>query len=528
MSTSEFPARRFGIPRPQTAAGPIATEVWLVGALVVIAAAIRIVVINDQSYWADEALTAYEAKLPFAGMLSVVVHFETTPPLYFVVIWVWAHLFGTGEVALRSVSLLAGVALVPIAYVATRELVSRWAGVVAAAFVTVNPFLIWYSQEARAYMLLAVLTGLSFMWFVRARRDPSKRNVLWWAAASSLALMTHFFAGFAVFPEAVWLLWLARTRLMASAVAVVAVVQVAMLPFALIDTSHGTWWIAAEPKLARVSQAIAEWGVSIEYRRTTTSQALLGGAALLLAVGLLLAFAGDRRTREGAKVGGVIVAFVWLAPLALSVFGQDYFLSRNAIPAIVPLAMVIAAACVVPRARLAGAALAVALLAMFSYAAARVQTHPYLERPNWRAVAHALGDAFVPRAVLVANGTTGDPLKIYLPHVTWVQPAHGLTIKEVDIVGAIKRLPLVRIGRNGRPVSLKPHMRRPVGAPVPRSVSVRDATLIARFRVDNWIIARYELSRPVHLTTKQLNAIAPRYFRRTPQALMIFYQRPGR
>ena len=56
----------------------------------------------------DEALTAYEAQLPFGAMINTVVHVETTPPLYFVLIWAWAHVFGNGEVALRSVSLLAG------------------------------------------------------------------------------------------------------------------------------------------------------------------------------------------------------------------------------------------------------------------------------------------------------------------------------------------------------------------------------------------------------------------------------------
>jgi mannosyltransferase len=529
MSTSEYSARRFGLPRLRDVTGPIATEAWLLGALVVIATVIRIVVINDQSYWADEALTAYEARLPFGDMLNVVLHFETTPPLYFVVIWAWGHLFGTGEVALRSVSAIAGVAMVPIAYVAGRELVSRWAGVVAAALVTVNPFLIWYSQEARSYMLLAALTGLSFMWFVRARRDPSRRSVLWWAVTSALALMTHFFAGFAVLPEAAWLLWISRTRLVAAAVGAVIVVQGAMLPFALIDTSHGTWWISHEPRLSRIWQAVAEWGVSIEYRRTTISRTFLAAAVLLLAVGLLLTLAGDRRTREGARVGGSIAAFVWLAPLALGLLGQDYFLSRNVIPAVIPLAVAIGAACVVPRARIAGGALAVGLLALFSVAAVQVQTHPYLQRPNWRAVAHALDDADVPRAVLVAGGTTADPLKIYLPRVTWVQPARGLTIREVDIVGATKRLPLVRVGRSGRPAGRgHRHRRRLIGSPVPRAASVPGATLITRFRVDNWIVARFRLKHPIHLTAGQLTRLAPRYFRRTPQALLVFFQRPGR
>jgi uncharacterized membrane protein len=157
LSTSEYPAERFAGSRLGAGAGarPIPADVWAVGVLVVLAAVIRIVTIDNQSLWRDEALTAYEAHLPFGAMLNTVAHVETTPPLYVVLIWAWAHLFGIGEVALRSVSTIAGIALVPIAYLCARELVSRRAGVVAAALVAVNPYLIWNSQEARAYMLLA-------------------------------------------------------------------------------------------------------------------------------------------------------------------------------------------------------------------------------------------------------------------------------------------------------------------------------------------------------------------------------------
>ena len=52
------------------------------------------------------------------------------------------------------------------------------------------------------------------------------------------------------------------------AVAAVAVVELAMLPFAFADTSHGTDWIAAIPLVNRVAQAIPEWGVSTLFRRT--------------------------------------------------------------------------------------------------------------------------------------------------------------------------------------------------------------------------------------------------------------------
>jgi mannosyltransferase len=528
MGTSDFPATRLdGLwLRVLDGARSVPSDVWAVVAITSIAAAIRIVTIDNQSFWADEALTAYEAHLPFGAMMNTVAHTETTPPLYFVLIWLWAKVFGTSEAALRSISTISGIALVPIAYLSARELVSRWAGVLAAAFVAVNPFLIWFSQEARAYMLLAALTGAGFLWFARARADPSRRNLTWWAVMSALALTTHFFAGFAVAPEAVWLLWRWRERQVILVVACVAAVQLAMAPFALIDTTHGTGWIAAVPRLHRVGTAALEWGLSVLYRRSTITEGFIGVGALLLVVALLLACAGDRRTRDGARVGAVVGAFVLLAPLVLAFVGQDYWLSRNVIPAVIPLMTMVAAACVVPRARILGGALAAALLAMFASAAFVVQTSPYLHRPEWRNVARALGVALEPRAILAAGGSTANPLKIYLPHVRWAQGRRvAVVVDEIDVVGATKRLALVSDRQHPKLDLLAPQPRPAHGSPVPRATAPPGARLISRFKVDNWIVARFALNHPKRLSIRQLTRLAPRFFKHTPQALLVFTQR---
>jgi 4-amino-4-deoxy-L-arabinose transferase-like glycosyltransferase len=435
--------------------------------------------------------------------------------------------FGTGEIALRSVSAIAGVALVPIAYLAARELVSRWAGVLAAAFVTVNPFLIWYSQEARAYMLLACLCGASFLFFVRARSDPSRRNLISWAVFSALAVTTHFFAGFLIAPEALWLVWVARNRIAVVAVAAVGVVQLAVLPLAVTDTTHGPQWIARVPLRHRVASSILEWAVSLLQRRGTMSGAFLGGAVLLVLVALLVIVGGDGRTRRGAAVAAAIAGFVFLAPLALALVGQDYFLSRNEIPAFVPLATLLAAACAAPRMRAVGTGLAIALLAMFSAAAIYVQTHPFLERPDWRHVAHALGPPLAPRAIMAADGLTADPLKIYLPNVDWTAPRNRkVLISEVDVVGATKRIVLAPVAhlavRREAPASAG------TGRPLPRSTPPPGMRLLARFRVNNWVVAKFAFQHPRSLSIRQLSAMAPRFFRRAPAALLLFTEPAAR
>jgi mannosyltransferase len=532
MSTAEYPATQGREEVGQWWRERVRTvpwEAWALLGLIAVATAIRIVVINNQSIWTDEALTAYEARLPFGPMVHVVLNVETTPPLYFGLIWVWAKIFGTSVIALRSVSTIAGILLVPLAYQCGRELVSRRVGLLAAAFVTVNPFLIYYSQEARSYMLLTALSGASFLWFLRTRRDPSRRNVVVFVIWSALALMTHFFAGFLVAAEVLWLLWLNRSRLIVSAAAVLLVVQGAMLPFAASDRAHGTSWVGMIHLHNRVANAIAEWAVSIMFRRTSIVTAFALGAGFLVLVTVLVLAGGDRRTKTAAKLTAFLVAFVWLVPIALKLIHQDYFLSRNVMPAVVPLVVLIAAACLAPRTRIFGGILAAVLLGLFIWSGIRVQTHPYLERPNWRSVADAIGPASVPRVILAANGTTADPLKIYLPHTLWSEPLNKkMEVQEVYVVGATKRLALAQLSKTDLTRRRGRHQGFNVGAPLPALSGPPGAVLVRRFPLHNWVLAQFELARPMRLDYLQVYARAHLFFHHTPRDVLVIFQKPGR
>jgi mannosyltransferase len=536
MSTSGVPALRFGPEPPRgldrlRALVPASAETWALAGLILVAVVIRIVLIDNQSLWSDEALTAHEAQLPFGDMLHIVSTVETTPPLYFVLTWLWAKVFGTSAVALRAVSAIAGVALVPLAFGAARRLFSGGAGVVAAAIVAVNPFLIWYSQEARSYMLLAALSAAGFLCFVHALERPSRRWLVAWALLNALALMTHFFAGFIVAPEVAWLLWRHRRRAVLLAIAAVAVVQAAMLPFAVSDTGHGTGWIASVPRLHRIATMTLDWGGSLLSRKGTLGIGLGAWAMVLAMVVALVVLSGDRRTWRGAWIAGSIAAFVILVPIGAAVLGQDYFLSRNVIPAFVPLAVLIAGGFAAPRVWPVGAGLAVVLIGGFAAATAWVQTHPALQRPDWRAVAQALGPAPRTRAILATGGTTADALKIYLPGVSWVQPqGHRVLIDEIDVVGAQKKMALAQ--RPGlasdvtNPIPALAPAR--VGRPVPVLRAPAGTRRISRFPVRNWVIGRYRLRHPRRLDVYQLVAMAHRFFRHTPATLLVFIQEPRR
>ena len=139
--------------------------------------------IGHQGFWFDEGNTALLVHFSLGKMLGLIPHTESTPPLYYCVAWVWARIFGSGETALRSLSALAGVAMIPVVYGAGARLVSRRAGVFAAAFAACSPLLIWYSQEARSYQLLALVSALSLLAFAHARARPTRGTLAAWVIA---------------------------------------------------------------------------------------------------------------------------------------------------------------------------------------------------------------------------------------------------------------------------------------------------------------------------------------------------------
>jgi len=154
------PRRRF-----PSRASALSDRVYLgLGAAVLLGAALRFSTLDARSYWVDEAYTVDLAQKGFVdAMASFADPIEATPPFYFVLAWLWAQVFGVGEVGLRSLSALIGTLTILVVYAIGARLVSRRVGLVAAVIAAVSPILIWHAQDARAYATVILLSGLSFL-----------------------------------------------------------------------------------------------------------------------------------------------------------------------------------------------------------------------------------------------------------------------------------------------------------------------------------------------------------------------------
>jgi mannosyltransferase len=392
---------------------------WIVAGLTVLGAVLRFATLGVQAYHHDEIVTASRVlRVGFGHAMDAVGFSESAPPLYYALAWLWTQVAGTSEWGLRSLSALAGVATIPVVYLIGRELRGARAGLLAAALVAVNPMLLWYSQEARAYALLGLFCALSLLFCVRALRDGERRDFTWWGVFSALALATHYFAVFPLLAELV-LLARRRGRAILGGVWIVGLVVVLLAPLAYHQMSYGhAEWIGKFSLGHRLGEmaitfVVGETG-DIIGRAEQPEPALLS-LILVLAAFVLLAMRGTREERRVAFIPLAVAGAAIGIPLLLAIGpgGKDFVIARNLLPALVPLLLVVAVALTVERARRFGTALATLLL-VFSFGfCVWASTDPDLQRPDWEAVAEHLGEPDGPRATV--TWVIGEaPLRYYL------------------------------------------------------------------------------------------------------------------
>jgi 4-amino-4-deoxy-L-arabinose transferase-like glycosyltransferase len=384
----------------------------ILAGLVILAAALRFWRIGHQSFWLDEVFTVRLVDEDFVGMIKGVRETESTPHLYYTLAWLWEKVAGDGEGALRSLSALFGVATVPLAYLAARELFRPVVALTAAALVAVNPWLVWYSQEARAYSLLVLLSTAALLFFLRTLERGPRRNLALWALFSALAVVTHYFTAFLVAPMGLWLIWTRRDRASIVASGAVAVVGIALAPLALDQRASGhTKFIESISLGDRVTDLPKKF-VTGELGTPTPGLGPLAGLLVLAAIALLV-WRASREDRDRALGLAALVAVTLAVPLGLSAAGFDYLFPRNAIAALIPAAIVLAAGFASHR---LGLGLAAALCVTAVAVNIQVGVNEDLQRDDWRAVAKALGPATSGGRGVVLNGQVQlAPLEHYVP-----------------------------------------------------------------------------------------------------------------
>jgi hypothetical protein len=180
----------------------------LVGVFTLVGLLVRLPAFRS-SLFGDELSTYYIVAGHSLGRVLRLVESnqETSPPLYFVVAWATRGILHNQGESIRLVSLVTGTAMIPLTFLVGVMTVGRRAALVAASLVALSPTMIFYSSEARPFMLAAFFALLSTLSMLRAL-DTGRTG--WWVAYAcftSATAYTHYTAVFLLALQLAWALW---------------------------------------------------------------------------------------------------------------------------------------------------------------------------------------------------------------------------------------------------------------------------------------------------------------------------------
>ena len=320
---------------------------------------------------------------------------DTHPPLYYFSLLAWTSVFGAGEYALRSLSVFFGVLTIPVVFSIGRLLAGTQVGLIAAALLATSPIHVQYSTEVRMYSLLPLMVSVALWGAVRFAMAPAHpkaglQGVGAFAIGSVLAGWTQI-AGLFVIPSASLFMvlgWYFGGRARSAALLwltgniVVLIVLLASVPMfvTLMHNAAGlAGWIPA-PTVRVIGETVG----------SLLAQKLMPivpyGILALVAGGFALAAAGgawDWR-RDPRKIGFVVLIGIlpFCLTIAVSLILKPIFITRIHLWSLIPIYLMIAAAIVALRGRLAGTFLIVFL--SLCQTAGLYAYHFDWGRPDWR------------------------------------------------------------------------------------------------------------------------------------------------
>jgi mannosyltransferase len=298
---------------------------------------VRLVNLTYHSLWYDEVVSTFWAARPVQEIWNVGLALtqDKHPPLYYLLLRGWTTLFGGGDFAVRSLgAVLGGLAVFP-AYGIGRRLGGRLAGMLGALLLAFNPFLVWYSQEARMFMPATTFALIGLYGVLSLTEGPTVVAFALTVLGFAAALYSYLYSAFMLPVAGIWLLlcwWLRRDRSAASrsfwsAVGALATVAALYSPVALaawhvsgVEAVRGQAFTGMWPSLITLLRVYTlgwpGWGPQITWPMTAV-------AGLLALLGCIAP--GSKRVGRSERWGGLLLC-VWFGVVVLI---GGYLLSRD-------------------------------------------------------------------------------------------------------------------------------------------------------------------------------------------------------
>ena len=317
---------------PAAPLAPFAGWQWgLVLLATVVAAWLRFLDLGTWSFWVDEAHTWRDATMDLAGGNGFLDSQRSLYPLTFFLLRSLIDFAGLqeNEWSMRLPFALVGIATVPLLASCGRQLVGPGAAVLSAWLLALHPWHVFWSQNARGYVLVVLAAVLAADRARELVQTYRVRDAVLLGAAVLLGVISHptgamlAIAVVAVFVVRRALRWRLRTRWIA---AIVAPLVLWYLP------------VVAEHFFSDFMKS---------KRGASTDHFLRTSAFYFRPALLLLAVAGGVLFEPRARLGKLLLASFALAPFAVMLPMSDEVkvTARFAICALPALVWLAAAAC---------------------------------------------------------------------------------------------------------------------------------------------------------------------------------------
>lgn len=222
---------------------------------------------------------------------------DTSPPLYYLLLNLWARVFGTGDAALRLFSVWWAVLALPLLWLVGREVGGPRAAWTACALFAMAPTAFYYSVEGRMYSLLWCLV-LGLAWATLRLGDGARaRSAALWVAVGAAGLLTHYFFAFAWVAAVTWLWLTVGSPLRRNVLGLGALTLLLVLP----------WYLQVPESLARW-RASGDWlSGTLVWPGALLRPVQLAGSLLAGTTGL-----GGWRWADRIAVALLVLTAAWL------------------------------------------------------------------------------------------------------------------------------------------------------------------------------------------------------------------------
>jgi uncharacterized membrane protein len=288
-----------------------------------LAAGVRFLGLGNTDLWGDEAFSVVTSRGPLSQLFGLLARSEPHPPLYPLLLAGWLRIFGDSEFVARLPSTFAGIAGVAVAAGLARAFAPKRASaqatiaaVVAGLLVALNPFQIWYSQEARMYAQVSFFAGLATLALLRLWKGQHYATALYVAAILG-AGGSHYYGLFVPLAHGVVVLLPSRGHRAAVGrwLRAIAIAALLYLPWVVVAVriftsfSNGPAGYEDLPAVLVSSWARVAAGWSLEWPDAVRTAAIISALAIL---GTLI----PSRSADDRFLRRVLVAWFLVPPAA--------------------------------------------------------------------------------------------------------------------------------------------------------------------------------------------------------------------